>query len=334
MIKPAFYIALFFISFAVRLQAQQNLVINGDFEQMSSCPEWESMPSQNPKEIEKCIGWKAPTFGTSDYFNTCATNPTISAPVNGLGEQSPFNGDGYLGGFATAYGGGAGDDGYAGIMWWEYIQGKLIAPLEQGKIYKFSMEVSLAEYSDLLITELAVHFSDTPLSSPNTAALTVTPQCVFYDPNYFHDTANWVHVESYYVASGGEQYITIGNFRDDLSTDTLRRYDLSPLGLLNPYTTYFYYDHVVLTEDSMVEISNVFTPNGDGINDVWQVPFGSSGETTVIYILNRWGNIVFQSSLNGFTWEGKTLGGDSCSDGVYFYRISNTNIAGFIQLVR
>jgi OOP family OmpA-OmpF porin len=334
LIRPAFYITIMFILLVNMLQAQQNLVLNGDFEDYTDCPEGVSYPQQNPKEIEKCIGWKPASYGTSDYFNSCAINPAVSIPTNALGDQSAYNGNGYLGGLATSYTGGAGDDSYSGIMWWEYIQGQLITPLEFGEIYKFSMEVSLAEYSDLMITQLGVYFSSSSLSSPNTAALTVVPQCVFYNSDYFRDTVNWVHLETFFIANGDEKYLTIGNFRDNVTTDTLRRYDLTPFGMLNALTTYFYYDHVVLTEASQgVELPNFFTPNGDGINDVWNIPF-SGGSGNMVTIMNRWGNVIYASELNGFTWDGLTQNGTEVLDGVYFYRISNTNIAGLIELVR
>ena len=332
-IKSALYSIILLFSLVAPAKAQQNLVVNGDFEEYSSCPQSESFPLQNPKEIEKCIGWKPPTFGTSDYFNACATNPIIDIPTNGLGIQEPFNGNAYVGALFTSYTGGAGDDGYSGIMWWEYVQGHLVSPLEQGKTYKFSMEVSLAEASDLILTEIGAYFSENPISTPNTASLSVNPQCVFFEPNYFRDTVNWVHLEMDFTASGGEQYIIIGNFRNDVITDTLRRFDLSPA--LNPYFTYFYVDHVVLTDPSSeLPIGNVFTPNGDGINDVWTYPYsGKSGEKK-ISILNRWGNLVKEGDLKGFTWDGKTTDGSECTDGTYFYRISNSNLAGFIQLIR
>ena len=332
MIKPVFYIVfLCFIPFVIH--TQQNLVVNGDFEEYSSCPEYESAPFQAVKEIERCIGWKAPTYGTSDYFNVCATNPTISVPNNGLGEQHPFNGYGYVGGAFSCYQGGAGEN-YLGILWWEYVQGKFIAPLEQGKVYKFSMEVSLAEISDLMIDEIGVHLSNTPISSLNTAPLNVIPQIVFYNPNYFSDTTNWVHLETLYTATGGEKYLTIGNFNDSVTTDTLRRVDLAPPAI-NPYITYFYIDAVNLTEYSeSLEISNVFSPNNDGINDFWFLPYKINSKNSEVLIYNRWGNMVYRSEVDNFSWDGKTLKGTLCLDGTYFYRVSNTNITGFIHLIR
>ena len=317
------------------MHAQQNLVYNGDFEEYSDCPQGYSSPFQNPKEIEKCVGWKAPTFGTSDYYNTCSSNPQVSVPANDLGFQHPFNGNGYLGGHFANYTGGAGEYGYSGIMWYEYIQGQLIEPLVAGKTYLLTMEVSLAEYSDLMIKEIGSYFSSTPITSPNTASLSVVPQCVFVSDTYFNDTINWIHLESYFVSNGGEKYITIGNFKDNQQTDTLRRYWINPPKM----STYMYVDNVSLTDvtDSVqppdVQCPNVFTPNGDGANDVWKpLAYGAEGQTIVI--LNRWGNIVAEGELNNFYWDGTSQKGNLCTEGIYYYKISNTSKTGFIHLIR
>lgn len=326
------FLQLLFLLLCLEVYAQGNLVVNGNMEEYVSCPQTESYPAQSIKEIEKCIGWKAPTYGTSDYFNTCATATNVDVPNNILGEQIPFDGNGYLGAYFTSYTGGAGNDGYSGIMWWEYVQGKTTTPLENGKIYKFSLEISLAEYSDLMINQIGVYFSEESISTPNTASLSINPQCIFFNQNYYRDTVNWMHLETFFVANGNEKYFTIGNYRSNINTDTLRRIDWSPQGILNPYVTYLYIDHVILTEVS-IEIPNVFTPNGDGINDLWELSFSGDSEKRVS-IMNRWGNLIYESGLNNFNWNGKTQNGTDATEGTYFYRISNTNIAGFIELVR
>lgn len=330
-IKPAFFITGIFLGL-LNAHAQQNLVINGDMEIYSSCPQTESYPAQSIKEIEKCIGWKAPTHGTSDYFNTCAIATNVDVPNNILGEQMPFDGNGYLGAYFTSYTGGTGSDGYSGIMWWEYVQGKTAAPLENGKIYKFSLELSLAEYSDLIINEIGAYFSESPISTSNTASLQLVPQCIFRNQDYYSDTVNWMHLETFFVANGKENYFTIGNYRNNSGTDTVRRIDWSPQGIVNPYVTYMYIDHVILHEASTA-IPNIFTPNGDGINDVWELSFSGNSENRVS-VMNRWGNLIYESGLDNFSWNGKTQNGVDATEGTYFYRISNTNIAGFIELVR
>ena len=65
-------------------------------------------------------------------------------------------------------------------------------------------------------------------------------------------------------------------------------------------------------------IPNVFTPNFDGINDFFIIKGnGISSLKTKIY--NRWGNLIFESSSLNENWNGKTIRGEDCSEGIYFY---------------
>ncbi len=308
---------------------------NGDFEEYSSCPDGFSNPTQFPKEIEKCLGWRAPTFGTSDYFNVCAINPSVSIPNNLTGFQYPESGNGFLGALLTNYNWGAGADGYSGIMWWEYIQGKLTQTLEKDKIYKLTLFISLGEMSDLMINEIGVYFSNTAISSENTASLNIIPQCVFYDEDYFTDSVNWQKLETYYAAKGDENFITIGNFKNDIETDTLRRFDISPISV-NPNFTYMYFDDVQLVDatDEFV-IPNVFSPNGDNVNDSWKPLFSLKDKE--IIILNRWGNKIAELNENQLFWDGKDYTGKTVTEGEYFYLIkekesSKSIFQGFIHV--
>jgi gliding motility-associated-like protein len=74
---------------------------------------------------------------------------------------------------------------------------------------------------------------------------------------------------------------------------------------------------------SSLEIPNIFTPNGDGINDFFQVKAQTLREFQG-HIVNRWGNVVYewtnwQDEEAG--WDGKLSGGTKASTGVYFYII-------------
>jgi gliding motility-associated-like protein len=69
------------------------------------------------------------------------------------------------------------------------------------------------------------------------------------------------------------------------------------------------------------ELPNVFTPNGDGINDMFQAiqPFDFSGMFK-IKIINRWGNLVFESQDAYFEWDGNHhTSKQPCPTGTYFY---------------
>lgn len=65
-------------------------------------------------------------------------------------------------------------------------------------------------------------------------------------------------------------------------------------------------------------ISNVITPNGDGINDYFELP--NSGIVTYqLSIFNRWGVSVFESSEPNISWDGRDASGNTVSPGTYFY---------------
>jgi gliding motility-associated-like protein len=74
---------------------------------------------------------------------------------------------------------------------------------------------------------------------------------------------------------------------------------------------------------SSIEVPNIFTPNGDGINDFFQVKAETLREFQG-YVVNRWGKVIYewtnwQDEEAG--WDGKMRGGTKASTGVYFYII-------------
>ena len=70
-------------------------------------------------------------------------------------------------------------------------------------------------------------------------------------------------------------------------------------------------------ETNVVDIPNIFTPNGDGINDIFRINAAGYEEMTVT-IYNRQGEQVYRFyGLNG-SWDGYTHAGVKVSPGVYF----------------
>ncbi len=70
------------------------------------------------------------------------------------------------------------------------------------------------------------------------------------------------------------------------------------------------------------KLPNVFTPNGDNINDLF-VPFPgyTSVERVEMQIFNRWGLLVFETVDPEIRWDGKDKNTNSlCPEGVYFYK--------------
>lgn len=317
----------YFILFLCQLQAQENLIVNGDCEEYSSCPETESTPWQTPYEVTKCVGFNTPTKGTSDYFNSCTSNWIVDVPGNTVGNQFANSGQGYLGGLVFSVADGEGLIDTINAWWWEYIQGTISSPLKAGQNYQFSVYVSLAEYSSVKINEIGVYFSSDTIHTSNVFPLdTVIPQIVFSDLVDVTDTVNWVKLEGQFLATGGEKYFTIGNFKNAPQTNYARRIERYYDSLI----TYFYYDDFRLTEaENACNFPNVFTPNEDGVNDF--IDF-TSFQGKQIYILNRWGNtVLIMNEQSNYLWYGKDALGENLSEGMYYYIINdNLNSEGSI----
>lgn len=84
-------------------------------------------------------------------------------------------------------------------------------------------------------------------------------------------------------------------------------------------------------------IPNAFSPNGDGINDVWQVTYLNSYPGCVVEIFNRNGQRVFQSTGYSKPWDG-TFNGKPLPVGTYYYIIDTKRItkklAGYVTLLK
>lgn len=69
-------------------------------------------------------------------------------------------------------------------------------------------------------------------------------------------------------------------------------------------------------------IPNVFTPNNDGENDIYNVELaGYLYECANMRIYNRWGQLMFTSTGNNTKWDGYTSVGEPCPEGVYYMTI-------------
>jgi gliding motility-associated-like protein len=78
--------------------------------------------------------------------------------------------------------------------------------------------------------------------------------------------------------------------------------------------------------ESVVEPINVITPNGDQVNDVFDLNLVGYKNLQGV-ILNRWGNVMAILTLNSMTWDG-TSNGKLADEGVYFYQFEVTRFTG------
>ncbi|MCB9235307.1 MAG: gliding motility-associated C-terminal domain-containing protein [Bacteroidia bacterium] len=128
------------------------------------------------------------------------------------------------------------------------------------------------------------------------------------------------------ICPGDLVVLDAGNsFNSYLWTDnsTGQTFDVTAAGIYG--VTVFYgsceqTDLVQFSEECPQEIliPNVFSPNGDGFNDLLQF-VGQNIELFELYIYNRWGNPVFTSTSITKSWDGILPGGGKANEGVYFY---------------
>ena len=78
-------------------------------------------------------------------------------------------------------------------------------------------------------------------------------------------------------------------------------------------------DDVFVKVYPKIEIPNTFTPNGDGINDTWNIPSISAFEKPKLQVINRNGQLVYETK-NAEPWDGKS-DGKNVPVGVYYYNL-------------
>ncbi|HVD97622.1 MAG TPA: hypothetical protein VNB90_05405 [Cytophagaceae bacterium] len=225
----------------------QNLVSNPSFEEHSSCPERNG-------DIKKCISWSttAPS-STPDYFHKCYKSGTITGvevgvPYNSEGTRIPAAGEAYVGlalFFKKSY------------FSREYIQNKLLSPLEKGAKYKISFYISLSDSSEFVSDHIGICFSIMPngimASAPE--ALLTARHMVTIKNNPALRSMSWTKVEAEYTATGGEEYIIIGSFRSNMTYKEYKRKMRKPLQPCRNHecAAYYFIDDVSLLEVPVIK---------------------------------------------------------------------------------
>ncbi len=94
------------------------------------------------------------------------------------------------------------------------------------------------------------------------------------------------------------------------------------------------------TGESAIEVPNVFSPNGDGVNDVFQV-MATNIARMELSVYNRWGQRVALLEYVMQVWDGRTFAGEVVPPGTYFYALQATgddgrayDLTGSITVVR
>ncbi|MFI5195855.1 MAG: gliding motility-associated C-terminal domain-containing protein [Chitinophagales bacterium] len=86
----------------------------------------------------------------------------------------------------------------------------------------------------------------------------------------------------------------------------------------------------VTDNDCIINVHDVITPNGDGINDTWIIEGIDNYATSTVQVFDKWGDMVYEKTNYNNDWSGKGKGGNLLPDGTYFYvvKLNSINLLG------
>lgn len=275
---------------------QINLVPNGSFEELDSCPNGISCSGL----LELALGWYEPTLCTSDLYHQCA-NGGCSVPT--VESVSPFEGSGmaHIGLFS-----GFGQEKR------EYVAIRLVEPLQMDSLYLFSIRLHKSGgVNSAAVGSFGVYFASDSTTdySINHGRIDVIPQLQRSPDSIMSNTNEWYYWVDTLRAIGYEEFILLGNFLPDAQTPYLQP-------SFNNSSTY-YIDDVRLTKISKPNLVNevdvgfvlypnpsanmvninykgnlnpvvtrLFTIDGRGVFSApWQKSFDVSGLSEGLYLL-------------------------------------------------
>ncbi len=196
------------------LYGQYNLVPNPSFEQYTNCPSDSTIYAMHNNKPDY---WYKPDKRAGSYLNACTGSFVYGVPYHysnsGIAYQPARTGVAYI---AIHYLNGVGNNSR------NYFQVQLNDSLRSGKCYYGEFYVALTDHyklacnnHGLLLTKQAV-YADT--AYPPKSLLIGSPQVVSFGNPIIRDSVNWTKVSAVFVASGGEMFLTVGNFKSDANT--------------------------------------------------------------------------------------------------------------------
>ncbi|MBL4625015.1 MAG: OmpA family protein [Flavobacteriales bacterium] len=218
--------------------AQKNLVPNGGFD----------APGKKIKaggQIDLAEGWESPHDLKADLFSTAAKSDAYGAPDNVYGRETPELGENYAGIMVYSY---------KNAKPRTYLQTQLSSPLEKDRVYCVKFWYSMADLAKYSCNNIGLHLSKEKLTSNVIDKNEIKPQIMHSQNKQLDQQYVFEAVCRTYIAEGGEQYITIGNFVDPKATKAVKM--KRPSGFSKPQTTigYYYIDDVsVIPMDSIRE---------------------------------------------------------------------------------
>lgn len=269
--------------------AQNNIVPNHSFEEHLACPKYDVKYRDSFNRFFN--DWYDPTSGTPDYYNVCGTLD-MGIPKNLIGDQDPYEGEGYIGMLTSNVFESHPVDGIY-TNWREYVS-VAIPELEVGATYNVSMWLSLADKSEYATEAPSVLFSkDYEPDVLTTKAIPIHPQVSYGHYGFIDNRKDWVQVSQNFVADSNYNKITIGNFvQEDKDIKLKSSYNYTVWEGIK--MSYYFIDNVAvrkIADRKEGDFSISFNSNGA------LMIYGAADQPTGIKIFNVAGQVVYQNEV-------------------------------------
>lgn len=169
---------------------------------------------------------------------------------------------------------------------------------------------------------------------PSSFTLEATPACEGVHVKFFNTTSD---ATQFFWNFGGEATSTEANPSHNYdvfnNNDTITLITINSIGCAD--TIRFDTSGVALISIFPDSIPNIFTPNGDGLNDCFITGIGTAYDGCFYMIIyNRWGRKVFETEKSSDCWNGLINNKRDADEGTYFYiiHIKEDKYHGFFQL--
>lgn len=250
---------------ALVAQEDKNLVKNPGFEATGG-------KLKRTKSIAVAKEWKSPTGEPADLFSTTVKpgDPTApSAPQNQFGKEDPSEGNNYAGLVVYSFG-----DKQPRT----YITTKLLGPLKQGVQYCVSFDLSLADQSKYAVNNIGAHLHKKEMGIEEKNNLILETHARHPKNKIITQSFGWEKVCNVFVAKGGEEYITIGNF--SATKETKNEKVVKPKGSNAQQfpIAYYYIDNISVFQLDSIQECQCDVPKTEKANVVYSEEFGSNKE--------------------------------------------------------
>ncbi len=305
-------------------------LVNPGFETSSALPSapgmWHLLP-----------GWNNALSGLSspDFFHVDGTLGG-DLPETPVAMVNPYEGRG-VAGLAVIKRNGAGQP-----LSREYLVQNFAQPLIVGQHYRLSFaftngERTATSWSGLSVNGVGVALSTDQPSQFGDGVLDLPPVFAF---SYARYDEEWSEVSVTFQAQAPHRYMTVGVFLPDANVEAL----ISAGD--NPSIAYYFFDAFSLEpvpppgDPSPVQdqvkgpettsdfeeadfgtfVPNAFSPNGDGLNDLFQPTVGSILPVS-FKIYSRWGGLIAELDPGQPVWDGKDANGQLLEPGMYIWML-------------